>query len=250
MCSFHLQQTQMIKASAQGAFDDNPDLDVTDVDMGAGGRIKGGSRSQISKTVGITKTQAKMNSSQFLLTEKAKSILQLIGVDPDTRIDPKVTLLNTVDTAWKQARIWEAMLASIPEGDWAYVGMLPIPGLRETSKGARIEIIQKNLAEATKNAAKVSKMAVDAGIEERLVRLAEEQSALIADTVRAAVISAIGALRLSPQAEKAAIETALGQAANRLRMLAAGDLPNPEPMIIEGTTRPVRPQRVKDRAHA
>jgi hypothetical protein len=92
----------------------------------------------------------------------------------------------------------------------------------ESAKGARIETIQRFLTEATKTAARTSKLAIDAGIEERLVRLAEEQSALIADTVRAGLIAGIGSLRLSPAAEAAAIAAAVGQAATHLRALAAG----------------------------
>jgi hypothetical protein len=110
------------------------------------------------------------------------------------------------------------------------VGKVPIPGQLDSARGARIETIQRFLTEATKTAARTSKLAIDAGIEERLVRLAEEQSALIADTVRAGVIAGIGTLRLSPQAEAAAIEAALGQAATHLRALAAGQ----SGQIIEG----------------
>jgi hypothetical protein len=119
------------------------------------------------------------------------------------------------------------MLASVPEDDWSQVGTVPIPGLLSSQRGSRIEVIQKNLSEATKVAARMSKLAIDAGIEERLVRLAEEQSALIADTVRAGVIAAIGALEaqglISPAMASQAQEAALVSAATHLRLLAAGN---------------------------
>lgn len=160
-------------------------------------------------------------ASSFVLSEQAKHALSRLGVDPG-RADPKVLLLDVVRSSWQQAQVWEAMLASVPPSDWAFVGKVPIPGNMESAKGARIETIQRFLTEATKTAARTSKLAIDAGIEERLVRLAEEQSALIADTVRAGLIAGIGSLRLSPAAEAAAIAAAVGQAATHLRALAAG----------------------------
>jgi len=168
------------------------------------------------------------NPSNFVVTEQARDALRRLGLptesDPSSphRFDPKQVLLDTVHSAWRQRQIWEEMLHAIPPEDWSQVGIPPIPGVERTSKGARIEVISKYLGEATKVAARTSKLAIDAGIEERLVKLAEEQSALIADTVRAGVIAAIGSLHLSPLAEAAAISTALGSAANHLRALAAG----------------------------
>jgi hypothetical protein len=159
--------------------------------------------------------------SSFVISEQAKNALSRLGIDPG-RTDPKVLLLDTVRSAWQQAQVWEAMLASVPPEDWAHVGKVPIPGVLESAKGARIETMQRFLTEATKTAARTSKLAIDAGIEERLVRLAEEQSALIADTVRAGLIAGIGTLHLSPAAESAAIAAAVGQAATHLRALAAG----------------------------
>jgi hypothetical protein len=159
--------------------------------------------------------------STFVLNTQATDALDKLGVTVG-KTDPKVLLLDTVRSAWQQAQVWEGMLASVPPEDWAYVGKVPIPGNLESAKGARIETIQRFLTESTKTAARTSKLAIDAGIEERLVRLAEEQSALIADTVRAGLIAGIGALHLSATAEAAAIAAAVGQAATHLRALAAG----------------------------
>lgn len=162
-----------------------------------------------------------LSASRFVLNEQANDALRKLGL-PQSRTDPKVTLLDAVRSSWQQAQVWEGMLASIPDEDWAQVGKVPIPGQLDSARGARIETIQKFLLEATKVAARTSKLAIDAGIEERLVRLAEEQSALIADTVRAGLIAGIGSLHLSHQAEAAAIAAAIGQAATHLRALAAG----------------------------
>jgi hypothetical protein len=175
-------------------------------------------RRNVVRAVTITERQ---NLSSFVLKAQATQALERLGVDPG-RADPKVILLDAVRSSWQQAQVWEGMLASIPPEDWMYVGKVPIPGNNESAKGARIETVQRFLTEATKVAARTSKMAIDAGIEERLVRLAEEQSALIADTVRAGLIAGIGSLHLSPQAEAAAIAAAVGQAATHLRALAAG----------------------------
>jgi hypothetical protein len=174
--------------------------------------------------------------STFVLNEQAKGALARLGINAG-RADPKVILLEAVRSSWQQAQVWEAMLANVPEGDWMYVGKVPIPGNNESARGARIETIQRFLTEATKVAARTSKLAIDAGIEERLVRLAEEQSALIADTVRAGLIAGIGSLHLSAAAESAAIAAAVGQAATHLRALAAGQAGE----IFEGIAVRVEP---------
>lgn len=168
----------------------------------------------------LTRVQ-RSSLSTFVLNQQATDALHRLGISPG-RTDPKVLLLDAVRSAWQQAQVWEAMLASVEPEDWAFVGVVPIPGQMSSARGARIETIQRFLSEATKVAARTSSLAVTAGIEERLVRLAEEQSALIADTVRAGLIAGIGTLHLSPLAEAAAIASAVGQAATHLRALAAG----------------------------
>lgn len=174
-----------------------------------------GQRSTMSK-------QVQRSATKFVLDLQARDALAKLGKE-ERVTDPKQVLMDTVRSAWRQRQVWEAMLQSVPADDWSSLGDIPIPGRPATSKGARIEIIQKFLGEATKTASRASKLAIDAGIEERLVRIAEEQSILIADTVRAGLIAGIGSLRLSPQAEAAALEAAVGSAATHLRALAAGD---------------------------
>lgn len=169
------------------------------------------------------------SASKFVLNQQATAALKELG-KPLGHSDPKITLLDVVRSAWQQAQVWEAMLASVPTEDWEHVGKVPVPGSLPSAKGARIETIQRFLTEATKTAARTSKLAIDAGIEERLVRLAEEQSALIADTVRAGLIAGIASLGLSSVAEALALQAAVGQAATHLRALAAGQSDE----IIEG----------------
>lgn len=172
--------------------------------------------------VGGVRRKLRQTASSFVLNEQSRTALARLGVEVRGS-DPKQTLMETVASAHRQRQVWESMLAAIPEEDWSHLGEIPIPGLSGSATGARIEAIQKFLGEATKTASRASKLAIDAGIEERLVRLAEDQANLIADTVRAGVVAAIGSLHLSPQAEARAIESALGASATHLRALAAGD---------------------------
>lgn len=188
-----------------------------------------------------------------VVTRQAKDALTRLRIPlpPGERVDPKMVLLDSVNSSWRQRQVWEAMLAAIPDEDWAHVGEVPIAGIPSSTIGARIETIQKHLTEATKIASRISKLAIDAGIEERLVRIAEEQSALIADTVRAGLIAGVAALAkeglISPAAEKAAIEAALGAAGSHLRQLAAGINPDGSPLttddpdkaLIEGSFKEV-----------
>lgn len=182
--------------------------------------------------------KVKSSITGFVIGQQARSALAKLGVR-DAGSDPKSTLLDMVRSSHQQALVWEAMLNSVPDEDWAAIGQVPIPGLIATAKGARIETIQRFLGEATKSAARASKLAIDAGIEERIVKLAEEQSALIADTVRAGLIAGIGALHLSPEAEAAAISSAVGSAAHHLRALAAGGQE-----ILDGVAVKVEPKLV------
>lgn len=197
----------------------------TGIQEGPGGGPDPSPGDSVRAGVSMNLKKQSKSATALVISAQSKAALAKLGqpYDPSaTRQDPKEVLLALVASAWQQAQVWQAMLATVPDADWAKVGMTPVPGDPVSSKGARIEAIQKFLGEATKTAARISKMAVDAGIEERLVRIAEEQQALIADTVRAGLIAGIAQLHLNPQAEKAAIEAALGSAANHLRRLAAG----------------------------
>lgn len=184
------------------------------------------------------------NLSKFVINEQSRLMLQRLG-DPRARTatDPRQTLLDAVASSWRQAQVWEQMLSAVPPEDWEYVGVTPVPGSLGSAKGARIEAMQKYLGEATKSAARISKLAIDAGIEERLVRIAEEQAAMIAGTVKAGIIAAmvslVRSLKLSPKAEAEALDAALGSAAVHLRQLAAG-LATDEAGAIEGQYQEVK----------
>jgi hypothetical protein len=83
----------------------------------------------------------------------------------DQTVDPRMVLLDSVNSAWRQRQVWEAMLASVPDEDYAHIGEIPLPGgfgghgdhfelANPSARGARIEAIQKMLSEATKIAAR------------------------------------------------------------------------------------------------
>lgn len=187
-------------------------------------------------TGGIVTSVQKRGLAKFVINEQARQALKRLG-QPDPSTDPRRTLLEAVASAHNQRLVWEQMLAEVPEADWAMLGVTPIPGSSLSATGARIEAIQKFLGEATKSAARISKLAIDAGIEERLVRLAEEQSAMIADTVKAGIMAAfavfIRELRLSKADQDRVLGLALGDAATHLRQLEAG---------ITGAQPPVDPR--------
>jgi hypothetical protein len=189
-------------------------------------------RSRISDN----RMKAYTSATSLVISENARNALVKLGspLSAQDKVDPRQALLDAVRSAVRQREVWESMLTAVPYDDWQYVGVPSIPGSLLSSRGARIEVIQKNLSEATKNASRIAKMAIDAGIEERLVRLAEEQSALIADTVKAAVIAAIASLHLSLTKEAATINSALGAAAVHLRLLAQAPANAAPNEIIEG----------------
>lgn len=222
-CRLHLQ---IAAQKAAGTYDPTlgtgghqPDPSRTDQISGGITKALRREAAQAAATGKLTPTQA----NNVYVTERAKQALDKLGQSTDLNsLDPKLVLLDMVHTAHQQVMLWKAMLMGTPDADWALVGTPPIPGVPSTAGGARIEAIQKHLDAAIKNAAKISATAISAGLSERMVRLAEEQSALIADTVRASVIAAIGSLRLSPAAEQSAIDAALGAAANHLRSLSVG----------------------------
>jgi hypothetical protein len=220
LCSFHLRE-------AQGKLNQHPNGQIGAVagQIKAEAQAKGAELEEdYESTLAKKRGQRKGSATDLVVSDQARSALARLGVplSAHEKIDPKAALLDTLRAAIRQREVWEYMLASIPPEDWQYVGQVPIPGSMSTAKGARIEQIQKNLANATAQQGKVAKMALDAGIDERLVRLAEEQSALIADTIKVSLIAALRSLALPNEA--AMIEMALAAAATQLRTLAEASL--------------------------
>lgn len=223
LCELHIEiekKARRVKTEKEDAVTERLKKAASDPSLTPQQRAQRRHRAEL-REVGIDQRKG---LTEIVLNEQARLALERLKapLPPGSRLDPKVVLLNSVRSAHEQQQVWEALLSATPDADFAHLGEVPLPGSPLGTKGARIEFIQKALSDATQRAARISKMAIDAGIEERLVRLAEEQSALIADTVRIALVATIQQLNLSPAQTQSAIDLALGRAATHLRQLAAG----------------------------
>lgn len=163
-------------------------------------------------------------NSQIAETVKA---LKKLGVEVVQR-DPREVLLEQVYNSAAMAQALAGMIRDLEErqlkaiGDIDYIstddGVVPVPDPEGSVAQARLDLY----AQWVDRAARVAKMALDAGIEERLVRLAEGQATLIVQTMR----NVLTQLDLTPEQ----LERASKLAANELRLLAArpvGSLPAP-----------------------
>lgn len=218
LCRPHRLQAEALAAT--GEYPVPADIGSTDNQGTPTGQTRGGIKTQMSNEV----------AHALLVSERSRQALDRLGLlsegEGNDSVDPKQVLLDSVTSAHRLRQLIEAMLASIPESDFADIGMSPLPGAPNTHKGARIEFLITKLEATQKSAARISKMALDAGIEERQVRIAEEQQALIADTVRAGLVVAIELLKstgaLTDAAADVAMEQALAGAAAHLNKLASG----------------------------
>lgn len=144
--------------------------------------------------------------------------LDLLDLPLQPNESPQEILLQSVASAHRQRAFLEQLLMSVKMEDLERLGEVPFPGQRIVP-GARAEVIMRLLGEATKNAARTSKLALDAGLEERLVNLAEKQALAMVRVVQGTVEKLAIELKLTPS-QKA---RALANAADELRLLAAGD---------------------------
>ena len=153
--------------------------------------------------------------TQVQLTVKA---LHELGVKVVQR-DPREILLEQVYSSAAMADALAGMVRDLEakhlEGIGAldYIqtddGTVPVPDRDGSIAEARMTLY----AQWVDRAARVAKMALDAGIEERLVRLAEGQAALIVQTLR----NVLAQLDLTPEQ----LEQAQRLAASEFRLLAA-----------------------------
>lgn len=193
-----------------------------------------------------------MNNSRFCSTHarhtgraraveftKAVAAIRAIKVDP-TMKDPRDALLETVSIcAQMRDGILELIKALEPE-DYERIGELQSPGMAsifpDASRGARAEILLNMLAEWTMNTAKAAKLALDAGVEERLVKLAEQQNKIIVEAVIGGLIDAS-----VPTELREPIRAAI---ANRLRLLAHNTPPQLIPAMQQraGVAKNVTPR--------
>lgn len=164
---------------------------------------------------------------QAVNAEIAKTVaaLKKLGVDVVQR-DPREVLLEQVYNASAMEQALAGLIRDLDEkhvskmGAVDYIttddGVVPVPDPLGSIAQARLDLY----AQWMDRAARVAKMALDAGIEERLVRLAEGQASLIVQTMK----NVLAQLDLTPEQ----LERASKLAANELRLLAArpvGSLP-------------------------
>jgi len=135
-------------------------------------------------------------ANQRAQLQSAVAMLQKLGekVEPWERIDPREALLDVVQQAYTLKSALEFLIKDLSESDIKGVGATMTIDTEDGqivvphSGGAKSVVRMKLYNEALDRCAKVSKMALDVGIEERLVRLAEKQSEVIAMVIRKAVI--------------------------------------------------------------
>lgn len=163
-------------------------------------------------------------NSQIALTVAA---LKKLGVDVVQR-DPREVLLEQVYNSAAMAQALAGLVRDLEErhlkaiGDIDYIstdeGVVPVPDPEGSVASARLELY----AQWIDRAARVAKMALDAGIEERLVRLAEGQATVVVQTIR----NVLSQLSLTPEQMSKAVQLA----ASEFRLLAA----RPVPQLAQG----------------
>lgn len=166
-------------------------------------------------------------------------LLKKVGAAGQAHRDPREVLLDTVTRAHQMVAVLDSMIQEFTaedmellgyEGDIEVVAVgrvataIPTPkALKASHIKAVLDLHGKWVAEA----ARISKATVSAGIEDRLVRLAEQQSRVVADVIRATIES------LPISADQRA--WAMAEAARRLRGIGAQE----PKLVMEGRAEEV-----------
>jgi len=130
--------------------------------------------------------------------QKAVKALRSLGehVEPWERVDPREALLDVVHQAFTYKDALQYLINDLDEKDIEGIGkMMLVPSgvegvgdIQVPHAGGAKSVVRMKLFEAALDrCARVSKMALDAGIEERYVKLAERQSEIVAEVIRASV---------------------------------------------------------------
>lgn len=147
--------------------------------------VKGATRCRFH---GGAAAQVKSAGQRRLAEERARDAVAKLNLRRE--VNPHVALLDEVYraagvVAWLDERVRE-----LPEADMAWGVTEEVektagefPGT-DTTRAAELNVWIKWWQQERANLAKVAKMALDAGVEERRVRLAESQGALLADVIR------------------------------------------------------------------
>ena len=154
--------------------------------------------------------------------QKAVTALRKLGekVEPWERIDPREALLDVVHQAFAYKNAVQFLINDLSEKDIDGIGTMMtidsgIEGVGAIqvphAGGAKSVVRMKIYESALDRCARISKMALDAGIEERMVKLAEKQSETIAEIIRLSVVGL---------PEEYALQV-IARAANELRFRSA-----------------------------
>jgi len=126
------------------------------------------------------------HSTKRIELRKAAVALQQIGIDADAMVDPRIVLLQAVSVAHQTLNVVLEMMRSLEEDDLQEIGTIPLPGSSNGARGARAEAFFHLLNVWTDRASKVSRLALQVGLEDRMVHLAEVQAAMMVESTRAA----------------------------------------------------------------
>lgn len=183
-------------------------------------RMHGGSSPQAREA-------GKIRAAKMAAHDEARRMVARAGTDAD----PIEHLLESLHRSAALVEVWGRMVADLDNRGEVEAGDIPgrirgwtewsdedadyDPLLVRNSKGRwRLHPFVEEYQEALDRRAKFAKLALDAGVAERRVQIAEDQAELVADAVRAAV----DGMDVDDQAKQDAVKRAAG----RLRVLDGG----------------------------
>jgi hypothetical protein len=128
---------------------------------------------------------------------KAVEMLQKLGIEvpPAERVDPREVLLEAVQQAWAIREALRFLTTNLTESEVEGMGKVikvrtPEGGVSVIphTGGMHAQNVLKMYNDALVQSARLSKVAIDAGVEERMVKLAERQAEIIISVIKAAVV--------------------------------------------------------------
>lgn len=137
---------------------------------------------------GLSKAERDRIAADFLASQQARRAVETYGLALD--VSPTEALLDEVrytagHVAWLREKVRELEDADLVWGmtEQAEKGATEFPGT-DTTFGAKPSVWLELYYRERKHLVDVTKAAISAGIEERRVRLAEQQGALVAQVIR------------------------------------------------------------------
>jgi hypothetical protein len=158
---------------------------------------------------------------------RATAVVRKLNLDTAVKKDPREVLLEQVYTA---AAMSQAMRAEMGDVD---LDALMDP---DDDGHAEAQMKHKLFAEWQEKSAKTAKMALDIGIDEQMVKLAEMQAKVMANALKSVLMASV--LSLTPEQQRTA-QKLLGQELRRL----VPDVANTptETIVVDGEALPYNP---------